>query len=348
MIFFEAKTPDGWGIPGIHGNWAADELDGYVQGSVYLIESDGEGLLFDTGNRAPGTNNSMGPALIEKIERDRINLKYIVISHFHYDHTGNAAELKQRYGAMVVCHPLDRPIIEDPMIITRPENLERFHVSPEELLEDFNLQPGESLGLSDPEIIRKYWNFPVEIDQEVEDGDILKVGNLKLEVVHLPGHSPGHIGIWNPNTKSLYCADIVHFPTPLSPHPIGDADAHMRTIQRCKELQPEFLWEGHYLSVYDAVAVQRRLNHLMQMQVDTIDRLLGVMRRERRPMTILELLPELFPIKTELNYPVRSGIGEKYAYAEACIQSHLHRLVSRGEVERVRDLGEFRFRTPGI
>jgi hypothetical protein len=37
MIFFWAEIPDAWGIPGIHGPLAEDELDGYVQSGVYLF-----------------------------------------------------------------------------------------------------------------------------------------------------------------------------------------------------------------------------------------------------------------------------------------------------------------------
>ena len=50
MIFFRTDTPDGWGIPGIHGPFAEDELDGYVQSGVYLVRGEGENLLIDTGN----------------------------------------------------------------------------------------------------------------------------------------------------------------------------------------------------------------------------------------------------------------------------------------------------------
>jgi hypothetical protein len=50
MIFFWAETPDGWGIPGIHGPFAEDELAGYVQSGVYLIKGKGEKLLVDSGN----------------------------------------------------------------------------------------------------------------------------------------------------------------------------------------------------------------------------------------------------------------------------------------------------------
>jgi glyoxylase-like metal-dependent hydrolase (beta-lactamase superfamily II) len=343
MRFYEITTPDGWGIPGIHGNWAEDELDGNVQGAVYLIASEGEALLIDSGNRVPGTDVSMGPEIIAKLDRDGIELKYLLLSHFHYDHTGNAAELKSRYGPEVLAHPLDRPVIEDPLILTRPDNAARFGVTPEELVADFNLAPGESLGLSDPAVIERHWNFPVEVDREVVDGDTLHVGALELEVVHLPGHSPGQIGIWNPATRSLYCVDIVHYPSPLSPYPIGNAADHIATLEKCLALEAEFLWEGHYLGAYDAPAVRRRLEHLLRAQHDTADRLLVLLERAGEPQTILNLLPEVFPIKTDLNYEVSSGIGSRWAYAEACVQTHLRRLVDLGRARRVVEDGVVRF-----
>ncbi|HEY8584828.1 MAG TPA: MBL fold metallo-hydrolase [Capillimicrobium sp.] len=343
MLFHHIDTPDGWGIPGIHGNWAADELDGNVQGAVYLIESDGEALLFDSGNRVPGTDVSMGPTIIEKLDAAGVDLKYLFISHSHYDHTGNAAEIKERYGAEVVAHPLEKPVIEDPLIVTRPENAARFGLTPEEILGDFNLAPGESLGLSDPAVIERFWNFPVGVDREVSDGDTLRVGSLELQVVGLAGHSPGQIGIFNAATRSLYCADIVHFPTPLAPYPIGSVDEQLATLERCKALEPEFLWEGHELSAYDEAAARRRLDQFTQVQLDTADRLRVLLGRADAPQTILELFPEVFPIKLPLNYPVSAGVGERWAYGEACIQAHLVRLIDRGEAVRVVEDGVTRF-----
>ncbi|MDO8184754.1 MBL fold metallo-hydrolase [Conexibacter sp. JD483] len=343
MRFYEITTPDGWGIPGIHGNWAEDELDGNVQGAVFLIRSGDEALLIDSGNRVPGSDVSMGPTIVEKLERDGVTLKYLLISHFHYDHTGNAAEIKQRFGPEVLAHALDRPVIEDPLILASPENALRFGVTPEQLLADFNLAPGESLGLSDPAVIDRYWNFPVAVDREVADGDVLHVGELELQVVHLPGHAPGQVGIWNPATRSLYCADIVHYPSPLSPYPIGNAADQIATLEKCLAFGAEYLWEGHYLGAYDAPAVKRRLEHLLRAQHDTADRLLTLLGRGEGPQTILELLPEVFPIKTDLNYEVSSGPGHRWAYAEACIQTHLQRLVELGRVQRVSAAGVVRF-----
>ena len=124
-----------------------------------LIRGKGENLLIDSGNwTLPEYNNGMGDFLVQLLDREKNALKYIFVTHFHYDHVGNALMLKKRYGATVVCHPLDRPIIEDPMLVTRRENITRFGTTPEAILEDFNLRPGESFGLSDPAIVNKYWN----------------------------------------------------------------------------------------------------------------------------------------------------------------------------------------------
>ncbi|HEX9790759.1 MAG TPA: MBL fold metallo-hydrolase [Kiloniellales bacterium] len=344
MIFFWAETPDGWGIPGIHGPWAEDELDGYVQSGVYLIRGQGESMLIDTGNwTLPEYANGMGDFLVKLLDKEKNDLKYILITHFHYDHTGNAKMLKERYGAMVVCHPADKPIIEDPMIVTRPENLTRFGVTPEAVLRDFNLKAGESLGLSDPGVIDTYWNFPVEVDVEVNDGDILEFGGLKVEVVHLPGHCPGHIGVYNPHTGTLYSGDVLHYPTPLGPWPIGDAKAHWNSIQRCLDIKPQLLLEGHGLSAYSEASSKRRLLHMHQQQDDTRNRILFVLRRAGKPLTTQELVPEVMPVKSDLDYAVSTGIGERRCYAECCVHTHLLWMIEQGKAERVEEGGLVKF-----
>lgn len=344
MIFYWAETPDGWAIPGIHGPWAEDELDGYVQSGVYLIRGQSENLLIDTGNwTLPEYNNGMGEFLVELLDKEKNDLKYIVITHFHYDHTGNAKMLKERYGAQVVAHPLDKPIIEDPLIVTRRENITRLGTTPEEMLEDFNLREGESLGLSDPDIIRKYWNFPVEVDLDVEDGDKLEVGGLKLEVVHLPGHCPGHIGLYNPHSGILYSGDLLHYPTPLGPYPIGDAKAHWNSIQRCLSYQPQMLLEGHGMSVYSPDSSKRRLLHMQQQQTDTHNRVVYVLQREGRPLTTMDLVPEVLPVKSDLDYAVSTGLGMRRCYAECCIQTHLLWHIEKGNAERVREQNKVKF-----
>jgi glyoxylase-like metal-dependent hydrolase (beta-lactamase superfamily II) len=161
--------------------------------------------------------------------------------------------------------------------------------------------------------------------------------------VHLPGHCPGHIGLWNPNSRTLYPGDLMHYPTPLGPYPIGDAKAHSHSIQRCLDLAPELLLEGHGLSSYSGSSSKRRLLHMQQQQQGTQERVLFCLQREKRPMTISELLPEVMPIKSDLNYAVSTGLGERHCYAEACIQTHLLWLIEQGKAQRVKENGAIKF-----
>jgi glyoxylase-like metal-dependent hydrolase (beta-lactamase superfamily II) len=229
------------------------------------------------------------------------------------------------------------------MIVTRAENVTRFGLTPEELLADFNLAPGESFGLSDPAIVDRYWNFPVPVDRTVEDGDVLEVGGLDLEVIHLPGHAAGQVGLWNSRSRTLYSADLLHYPSPLGPYPIGNARDHSASIERALKLEPSLLLEGHGLSAYSPDSARRRLLHLKQQQRDTQARIEFVLRREGRPLTIGELLPEVLPVKTDLDYPVSTGVGQRRCYAEACIQTHLYWLIDLGRAARLRANGQVRF-----
>ena len=60
-------------------------------------------------------------------------------------------------------------------------------------------------------------------------------------------------------------------------------------------------------------------------------------------MTISELLPEVMPIKTDLDYAVSTGIGERRCYAEACIQTHLLWLAEDSKVERIAEANRIHF-----
>ena len=66
------------------------------------------------------------------------------------------------------------------------------------------------------------------------------------------------------------------------------------------------------------------------------NRVLVCVTRARKPVTISELLPEIMPVKTELEYAVSTGIGERRCYAEACIQTHLLWLIEEGKVQRMK------------
>src|SRR5207247_1135647 len=74
---------------------------------AYLIAEGDELVLVDTG--IPGRTRSL-LQLLAKLRRQAADVKHILITHHHYDHTGNLAQLAERCGATIHVHPLDAPI----------------------------------------------------------------------------------------------------------------------------------------------------------------------------------------------------------------------------------------------
>ena len=62
-------------------------------------------------------------------------------------------------------------------------------------------------------------------------------------------------------------------------------------------------------------------------------------------MTTTDLVPEVLPVKSELDYAVSTGIGMRRCYAECCIQTHLLWHIEDGHAERVREDGKVQFAT---
>jgi hypothetical protein len=82
---------------------------------------------------------------------------------------------------------------------------------------------------------------------------------------------------------------------------------------------------------------------MQRQQLDTHERIQFVLDREGRPLTTQDLLPEVMPVKTDLEYSVSTGIGQRRCYAECCIQTHLLWLIEQGKVERVMEKGKVAF-----
>jgi hydroxyacylglutathione hydrolase len=169
------------------------------EGNTYLIHSDNKTVV-DLGSIA----------IAKKLPINEV--KNIVLTHAHFDHTGGLGVIKT--NAKIMMHA------EDAKMVGTPATASNFFG---ERAPTFN------------------------IDVLLKDGDEIDIGNSILRVVHTPGHTPGSICLYEPESKSLFSGDTI-FPnggigrTDLIG---GSSKALVASIERLIKFDVEVLYPGH-------------------------------------------------------------------------------------------------------
>ncbi|MEU0658285.1 MBL fold metallo-hydrolase [Streptomyces lavendulocolor] len=156
-------------------------------GQAYVwVDGDDDLTLVDAGwaGAAPGIE-----AAVRRRGLRPEGLRRIVLTHCHRDHVGAAEELAARYGAEVVAHASDAPVVRGEAPV------------PEPVLLDWEV-PLYEHGLTVPVAP------PTRVDREVADGDELGFGG-GARVVHTPGHTEGSIAVHLPHHSVLFTGDTV-------------------------------------------------------------------------------------------------------------------------------------------
>jgi len=83
------------------------------------------------------------------------------------------------------------------------------------------------------------------VTEIVAEGDVVDIGNRHFEVLHLPGHSPGSIGLWDAATGVLFSGDAIYDGPLLDNLPDSDLDDYVRTMKRLLELPVNVVHGGH-------------------------------------------------------------------------------------------------------
>ena len=222
--------------PGVHR--IESDLGPRLIAQYVLIGSE-RTVLIDTG-LASTPEPVLFPALTELGLVDGPDL--VVISHADVDHSGGNAALRERYPhARFACHAADRAWVEraDAMLAGNYLWYDAYGFGPS--AEDRAFLAAE-LGADAP------------IDETLADGDVLDLGaGWVLDVLHLPGHTPGHIGLWDPRSRSALVIDAIldrgvrdRAGTLLIPPRVYDTAGYVATIARVAALAPARLLTAHF------------------------------------------------------------------------------------------------------
>jgi glyoxylase-like metal-dependent hydrolase (beta-lactamase superfamily II) len=264
--------------------------------SAYLLRGDDGDTLVDCGIAAGVDGGDPGPdgtaavaAALTAAGSSLERLARLVVTHAHIDHFGLAGEVVRRSGGELWMHrrtDLDLAKYAEP-----DDAIDRRML----MLADHGLYGPEltqsSEGLRDWLPVMPSVGRPSRL---LDGGELFTAAGRTWEVIHTPGHSPGHVCLWNADERLLCSGDHllqvvsppVTFERGFEPDPMG---SYLESLDRVRDLAPELVLPGHGAPFRDgarraeaiAAGKRRRLTQVRELVGD-------------RPRTVAELTVDLF------------------------------------------------------
>jgi glyoxylase-like metal-dependent hydrolase (beta-lactamase superfamily II) len=268
--------------PGLH-RIQAPLGDRFV--ALYLLTGPEGGLLFDTGI-ADSIEHTLVPYLAE-IGYDLSRLRWAINSHCDFDHTGgNGALLAHAPHVELMAGAQDVPMTEDvELLIT--ERYGEFREA-----DGFDDPPETTANIRESARL-------VPVARALDGGEEFDLGDRIIRVLHTPGHSDGHLALWDERNSALLIGDATLGDTVLTasglaafPPTYRDTDPYLASIATFRELDPALLLTAHY-PVYEGPAVAEFLD-LSEHYVARLDAAIeAALRTAGAPLTSLELISRI-------------------------------------------------------
>jgi len=212
--------------------------------NIYVIEGGDSHILVDSGW---DSQESLW-ALQEGIKSANLKLrdiKQVVITHIHPDHYGLSTKIKQICGAQVAIHRIDAGFI-----FPRYKDFDNIIKETAELLRQNGAHEDELTELKEASLWMNKYVTPDSPEVKLEDGGTISNDSFEFEVLWTPGHSPGHICLYERERKFILTGDHVLYDT--TPHvgfnpqsgdnPLGD---YISSLKKLERLKVNFILPGH-------------------------------------------------------------------------------------------------------
>jgi glyoxylase-like metal-dependent hydrolase (beta-lactamase superfamily II) len=240
----------------------------------YLLKSEGDVVLLDCG-----WNTDSAYAALEEGMKEHgshpTEIQRLVVTHVHPDHYGMAGRLKQLSSCEVLLHEKDAELIGQRYFAPQGLAHDQGH-----FMETHGVPKIES-----PQMARGSMNMlnrvaAVPADTQLKGGEVIKVGDFDFEVIWTPGHSPGHVCLFERNRKILLTGDHI-LPT-ITPNvsinmqthgsPLGD---YIRSLDKLKGLDVKYALPAHEFDVKDLqkriIEIEDHHKHRLDEMVSSVD-----------------------------------------------------------------------------
>jgi glyoxylase-like metal-dependent hydrolase (beta-lactamase superfamily II) len=155
-------------------------------------------------------------------------------------------------------------------------------------------------------------------DGSLEEGDVVSAGAYRFEVLHTPGHSPGHISLFDRDTGILFggdlVGDIVAWYTPAS----GGVTGYLESLAKMKAKNPSVILPSHGAVIDDPIA---KIDEVRARLLSREKKMLGII--SERPISFFDLVGRMFTNEMIRFFP-GTGITE----------SHVQKLLEEQRIRR--------------
>ncbi|MEX2702619.1 MAG: MBL fold metallo-hydrolase [Candidatus Baldrarchaeota archaeon] len=187
---------------------------GFDSNIYVIIDEDRKAMLVDCGT---GLYFNQLLNTLDKLNVDLKNIKCIILTHMHFDHSGGVVKLLERRSIDVLAHKIDAKYLEE----------------------------------GDDEYVFA-WGFgaklkPIKISAYLEEGNNINFGDFNFKVLHTPGHTKGSICLYDEEKKILLSGDTVFAGGGVGRFdlPSGSLRDLINSLERLSKIKVDKLLPGH-------------------------------------------------------------------------------------------------------
>ncbi len=152
---------------------AAFTFNPFAENTYLIYDESGEAVIVDPGNYEPGEDRRLSDFITE----NKLRPVLVANTHAHVDHVLGAAYIKNRFGIPFALHPEDESTLRSVKVYAPHYGFNTYE------------EP--------------------EVDQWLEEGGKITFGSSEMDIIFVPGHSPGHIAFYSKEHRVLVAGDVL-------------------------------------------------------------------------------------------------------------------------------------------